>query len=72
MMQRDQRNLGMYILGQRGTGCKRLFGRLLTRQDHITGSPLVLREPFGKTNADGVKEGAADATKKQETSQPKA
>jgi hypothetical protein len=72
MKKRNPRQRGLYVLGQRGTGCKRLAGQLLTLQDNLTGIPLVLSDPIGKTLSELVKEVLTDATKKQKPSQPKA
>jgi hypothetical protein len=62
-MKWDQRKRGLYVLGQRATGCKRLAGYLFTLQDNRTDIPLLFRDPRGQPNAiDVAKEDADDAT----------
>ena len=72
MKKRNPRQRGLYVLGARGTGCKRLTGHLLTLQDNFTGIPLVVTDPPAKTLSELVKEVFSDATKKQKPSQPEA
>jgi hypothetical protein len=71
-MKKDPRLLGMYVLGARGTGCKRLAGHPLTLQDNLTGIPLVVSDPPAKTLSELVKEVLTDATKKKNSSKPNA
>ena len=70
-MKKEQRKRGVYVLGARGTGCKRHPGRHLTWQDFQAILPLVMSDPATKTLSELVKEVFPDATKKQKTSQPK-
>jgi hypothetical protein len=59
----------MYVLGARGSGCKRVLGRHLTRQDYQAILPLLRSDPAAKTLSELVKEVFADATKKQKPNQ---
>ena len=69
MKKRNPRQPGLYVLGARATGCKRLTGHRLTPNDNLTGIPLVVTDPPAKTLSELVKEVFSDATKKQKPSQ---
>jgi hypothetical protein len=49
ILKRSARQMGIYILGSRGSGKSRLSGRVLAWQDFRAEIPLVIIDPLGGT-----------------------